>query len=134
MDRHDRTLLGWSFSKERTARTTRCALANALRHRDSKPGTIFHSDRGTEYLAGDYQKSLRKAGIKPSMNRRLRMNANAHMESWNKTVKSDMYHRRALSSDGALYRAIKSYVDFYNNERLHSSLGYRTPAEFLQGN
>ena len=131
MDRHDRTLLGWSISKERTAGLTRRALANALRQRSSAPGTIFHSDRGTEYLGARYQKSLKKAGITPSMNRRLRMNDNAHMESWNKTLKSDMYHRREFGSDGELYRAIKGYVAFYNNERLHSSLGYRTPAEFV---
>jgi putative transposase len=134
MDRHDRSLLGWSLSKERTARMTRRALANALRHRNCKPGTIFHSDHGTEYLAAIYQKSLKKAGIQPSMSRRLHMNDNAHMESWNKTMKSDMYHRREFGSDRELYRAIKSYVDFYNNERLHSSLGYRSPREFLQCN
>lgn len=134
MDRHDRMLLGWSISKDRTARMTKRALSNALRRRNSEPGTIFHSDHGTEYLAAGYQKSLQKAGIKPSMNRRLRMNDNAHMESWNKTMKSDMYHRREFGSDGELYRAIKSYVDFYNNERLHSSLGYRTPAEFTRCN
>lgn len=132
MDRHDRSLLGWSLSRERTARMTRRALANALRQRKCSPDTIFHSDHGAEYLAYGYQKLLRKAGIRPSMNRRLRMNDNAHMESWNKTMKSDMYHRREFDSDRELYRAIKNYVDFYNNERLHSSLGYRTPTEFMQ--
>jgi putative transposase len=132
MDRYDRSLLGWSLSKERTTRLTRRALANALRHRSSESGTIFHSDHGVEYLGGRYQKALQCAGIQPSVNRRLRMNDNAHMESWNKTLKSDMYHRREFHSDRELYRAIKSYIDFYNNERLHSSLGYRTPREFLQ--
>jgi putative transposase len=134
MDRHDRSLLGWSISKERTVRLTRRALANALRHRSRKDGTIFHSDHGAEYLAGRYQQALKRAGMEPSVNRRLRMNDNAHMESWNKTMKSDMYHRREFDSDRDLYRAIKSYVDFYNNERLHSSLGYRTPTEFLRRN
>lgn len=131
MDRHDRSLLGWSLSKERTAGMTRRALANALRHRSSGPEMIFHSDRGTEYVGNRYQKALEKAGITPSMNRRLRMNDNAHMESWNKTMKSDMYHRRKFHTDGELHQAIRSYIDFYNNERLHSSLGYRTPAEFV---
>jgi putative transposase len=131
MDRHDRTLLGWSISTQRTARLTRRALANALRHRRCESGTIFHSDRGAEYVGMPYQKSLKKAGMTPSTNRRLRMNDNAHMESWNKTMKSDMYHRREFDSDRELYRAIKAYATFYNNERLHSSLGYRTPAEFV---
>ena len=131
MDRCDRELLGWSISKERTVRLTRRALANAMRSRQSGPGTIFHSDRGTEYLGEKYQKSLKKAGITQSTNRRLRMTDNAHMESWNKSLKSDMYHRREFASDRELYRAIKAYVYFYNNERLHSSLGYRTPAEYV---
>lgn len=131
MDRYDRSLLGWSLSKERTARLTRRALANALRQRSSEPGTIFHSDRGAEYVGVRYQNSLQQAGITPSTNRRHRMTDNAHMESWNKTMKTDMYHRREFDSDRELYRAIKAYVEFYNKERLHSSLGYRTPAEFV---
>jgi putative transposase len=131
MDRHDRSLLGWSISKERTPRMTRRALANALRQRSRESGTIFHSDRGVEYVGTQYQKALKEAGIIASTNRRMRMTDNAHMESWNKTMKSDMYHRRTFDSDRELYRAIKAYVEFYNKERLHSSLGYRTPAEFV---
>lgn len=132
MDRYSRRLLGWALGKERTTALSRKALQHAIRTRQPDNMPIFHSDRGIEYISTGYRQSLEGYGLIQSVTRPRCMNDNAHMESWNKSMKSDMYHRERFDNEATLRTAIRSYIDFYNRLRLHSSLGYQSPMEFEQ--
>jgi len=133
LDAYSRTLIAWSIGEHKTAKLTRRVLKRALRLRDPLTMPIVHSDRGSEFLGSDFSDFLKKQGITQSVNRPKSMNDNARMESWFKSMKSDMYHRKTFMSKTTLYKAVQSYIEFYNTERLHSSLGYVTPQEFELG-
>ena len=131
MDLFSRRILAWTVSRNRTMRVTLRALKRALTTRRPKPGLIFHSDRGVEYSAYEYQQFLRDNGCVPSMNRPQTCQDNAHMESFFRSLKAEFAHNRNFTSDAQLTAQIGSYIDhFYNMKRLHSSLGYHSPVEF----
>jgi putative transposase len=98
IDLYSRGIVGWELSKYRTADVTVSALRKALGHRDVRPGMIFHSDRGAEYGAHLFQSELRRAGIRPSMNRPKHMTDNVHVESFFKTMKTESFKGLSFES------------------------------------
>jgi transposase InsO family protein len=103
-----------------------------VHNRRPKRGLVFHTDRGTEYAAAAFKERLAELGFVQSMNRPGKMIDNAFIESFFRSMKSDIYHGVRFREDAELRTALKSYVPFYNEARLHSSLQYVPPATFEQ--
>ena len=107
------------------------ALAMALRNGHTQHGkTIFHSDRGTQYMSTEFAAFTQKAGIVRSVGRTGICYDNAWAESFNATLKVERVHRTAYPTRRHAIRDITRYIELrYNQKRLHSALGYRTPNE-----
>jgi putative transposase len=130
MDKHSRRIVGWSLSPRRDAQLTTAALGHAVRRRPAAAGLVFHTDRGIEYAAHDFKNALAERGFVQSMNRPGKKNDNAHMESFFHSMKCEALYGLKFDTDGQLRRALISYIAFYNQQRLHSSLGYLPPSAF----
>src|SRR4051812_12621408 len=88
------------------------------------------SDRGAQYAAGPYRAVLERHGIQPSMSRRGNCLENAPMESFFAWLKTERVHEARFRTRAEARAAVFEYIEvFYNRQRLHSALGYRTPAE-----
>lgn len=130
MDKCSRRIVGWSLSVTRDVRLTLQALDRAVAARRPRAGLVFHTDRGIEYAAYDFRARLARLGFVQSMNRPQQMNDNSHMESFFHSMKADVMHGAHFSDQVELRNAVRAYVAFYNEQRLHSSLNYVPPATF----
>lgn len=130
MDRCTRRVIGWSLGPKKNVKLTLQALDRAVHCRHPRPGLIFHSDRGTEYAGYVFRDRLAELGIVQSMNER--MNDNAHMESFYHSLKSDVIHGVTFENEDQQSRVVREYIRFYNERRLHSSIGYVAPAIYEQ--
>jgi transposase InsO family protein len=127
MDLYSRKIVGWSLSRRRDGSLSLAAFKRATKNRLLKSGLYFHSDRGAEYIATKYQDWLKDKGVIQSMNRKGKMNDNATMESFFHNFKAERVHRNEFTTEKELRGTVSSYVSFYNERRLHSSLGYVSP-------
>jgi transposase InsO family protein len=132
MDKYSRRVVGWSYGPRKDVALTLRALNRAASRRRPKRGLVFHTDRGTEYAATAFKERLAELGFIQSMNRPGKTTDNAFIESFFHSMKADIYHGVRFTQDAEIRDALKSYVAFYNDARLHSSLQYVPPATFEQ--
>jgi putative transposase len=130
MDKYSRKILGWDVSSHRNTDLTVSAYRKATKGRVPPKGMVFHTDRGIEYSGLAHKEALEKHGVIHSANRPGTMNDNAHMESFFHLLKSEDLYAKRFDSDDELRHTLSSYINFYNQSRLHSSLGYMSPMTF----
>jgi len=131
LDRFSRRVVGWALDRTLSSRLPLAALANALQDRKPGPGLVHHSDRGVQYLHGNYVATLRKYSIIASVSRPASPGDNANCESFFRTLKREEIRATQYANVEDLRTKISRFIDnYYNRKRLHSALGYRSPAEF----
>ena len=131
LDLYSRMVVGWSMNNRVTGELTRDALQQAIGRRRVQPGLLHHSDRGSQYAAGDYQDLLQDHQMICSMSRKGDCWDNAPMESFFATLKRELVLCERFATRDDAKAKIFEYIEvFYNRQRRHSSLGYYSPVEF----
>jgi transposase InsO family protein len=126
-----RMVVGWSTATHLRAELACDALRMALTSRKPKRGLLHHSDRGVQYASAEYRSLLAAHGCQASMSRRGNCYDNAVAESFFSTLKRELIHHESYRDHSEVHRSLFDYIEiFYNRRRRHSTLGYRSPAEF----
>ena len=130
LDLFTRKVVGWAMRDHMRAELTIAALTMAIQRRRPAAGLIHHSDRGSQYAAGDYRNILKAATIVQSMSRKGNCWDNAPMESFFGTLKTELVHLGEYPDRDAARRDLFGYIEgYYNRQRRHSAIGYITPEQ-----
>ena len=127
-----RKIAGWAMDDNYKTPLIKDAIDMAARNLSLPEGAVFHSDRGSNYTSADFAAKLSELGIRQSVGRTGICYDNALAESVNGTLKVELVHRTAYATREKAREDIARWIELrYNQTRLHSALGYRTPQEVL---
>ncbi|WP_331721333.1 IS3 family transposase [Streptomyces sp. NBC_00212] len=130
IDCHTKAVVGWAMADHMKTSLISDALDMTARNIDLADGCIFHSDRGSQYTSRELRAKLGSLGLRASVGRTGVCWDNAMAESFFGALKNELVHRTSFPTRAHARQAIVRYIEmFYNHKRLHSGLGYRTPAE-----
>jgi putative transposase len=130
IDIASRRVVGFALAEHLRTELVADALTNAVAARDPEPGVVFHSDKGCQYVSGDYATLAGDLEVTLSTGRTGQCWDNALAESFFASLKGECLDQQPWPTRAAARRATVEYIAWYNGTRLHSALGYRTPDEF----
>ena len=131
LDAFSRKAVGWALDNHLEARLAVQALNMAIQARDPPPGLIHHSDRGVQYASAEYAARLAERDFQRSMSRAGNPYDNAKAEAFMKTLKTEEVDGKAYLNLEDARRQIGDFIEaVYNEDRLHSALGYKSPVAF----
>jgi transposase InsO family protein len=127
-----RKVIGWAVDDNYRTPLITSAIVMAARNLPLPEGAVFHSDRGSNYTSGEFAAVLGRLGIRQSVGRTGICYDNALAESFNAALKVERVHRTVYPTRKKAREDIARYIELrYNQRRLHSGIGYRTPQEAL---
>jgi hypothetical protein len=131
IDLCSRRIVGWALADHLRSDLVIEAMKQAIASRRHTTGLIFHSDRGSQYGSRAFRDLLRLAGMRQSMSARANPYHNAWTESFMGTLKAEMLQNGRFINATDACAEIFAFIDgYYNTQRLHSSLNYRTPSHY----
>ncbi len=132
LDGYSRLLVHWELRQSMTEAEIEIVLQRAReKYPEAKPRII--SDNGPQFLARDFKEFIRIAGMTHVRTSRNYPQSNGKLERWHKSLKSECIRPLTPLTQQDAERLIGKYVDYYNNERLHSAIGYVTPMDMMAG-
>ena len=131
LDAFSRRVVGWALERTLQARLAVMALEQAIAKRNPPAGLVHHSDRGIQYACAEYADALARHDMVASMSRAGCPYDNAMCESWMKTLNQEEIYANDYRDVEHLTTHLEEFIErYYNRLRLHSALGYRSPAQF----
>ena len=130
IDIASRRVVGFALAEHLRTELVADALTNAVAARDPAPGVVFHSDKGCQYVSGDYATLAEELTVTLSVGRTGQCWDNALAESFFASLKGECLDHQPWPTRAAARHATVEYIAWFNGTRLHSALGYMTPNEF----